>query len=134
MSRLRIRYVQFKIFATAAVLLAALPLIPTQGRAAGNAADLAAAKATFTAKCAMCHGPDGAGSEVGKSLNVPDLRSSAIQKLPESELTEIISNGKNGMPSFKGSLNPGQIHDLIAYVHTLPPTGKSTGSVSHKNP
>jgi cytochrome c6 len=134
MSRLKIRYAQFKIFTTAAVLLAALPLITTQGRAAGNAADLAAAKTTFTAKCAMCHGPDGAGSEVGKSLNVPDLRSSAIQKLPESELTEIISNGKNGMPSFKASLNPGQIHDLIAYVHTLAPTGKSTGSVSHKNP
>ena len=134
MSQSKIRYAQFKIFATAAVLLAALPLITTQGRAAGNAADLAAAKATFTAKCVMCHGADGAGSEVGKSLNVPDLRSSAIQKLPESELTEIISNGKNGMPSFKASLNPGQIHDLIGYVHTLAPTGKSAGSVSHKNP
>jgi mono/diheme cytochrome c family protein len=89
------------------------------GRSTGAAANIAAAKATFSAKCAMCHGPDGAGSEVGKSMNVPDLRSPAIQKLPDSELAEVVANGKNGMPSFKGSLNAGQIHDVVAYLRTL---------------
>ena len=33
-------------------------------------------------KCAMCHGPDGAGSEVGKSMNVPDLRSAESRSCP----------------------------------------------------
>ncbi len=67
----------------------------------------------------MCHGPDGAGSEVGKSLNIPDLRSPAVQKLPNAELVEIISNGKGGMPSFKNSLTAEQIHALVMHVRSL---------------
>lgn len=66
--------------------------------------DSAAAPATFRTKCAMCHGQDGAGSAVGKRMNVPDLRSPAVQKLPDAELAQIISNGKGGMPAFKDSL------------------------------
>jgi len=81
--------------------------------------DGAASSATFRTKCAMCHGQDGAGSEVGKSMNVPDLRSQAVQKLPDAELAQIISNGKGGMPSFKNSLNDAQIHSLVAYIHSL---------------
>ena len=79
----------------------------------------AATKATFRTKCAMCHGPDGAGSEVGKSMNVPDLRSEAVQKLSDAELAEIISDGKAGMPPFKSSLSEAQIHTLVRYVRSL---------------
>jgi cytochrome c6 len=53
--------------------------------------DSAAASATFRTKCAMCHGQEGGGSEVGKSMNVPDLRSPAVQKLPNAELAQVIS-------------------------------------------
>ena len=60
--------------------------------------DSATSSATFRTKCAMCHGQDGAGSEVGKSMNVPDLRSSVVQKLPDAQLAQIISDGKGGMP------------------------------------
>jgi hypothetical protein len=45
------------------------------------AADGADASGTFHTKCEMCHGPDGAGSELGKSLHVPDPHSPAVQKL-----------------------------------------------------
>src|ERR1700693_1911506 len=70
-----------------------------------NATQAGAAMATtFKTKCAICHGPDGAGSEVGKSMNVPDLRSQEIQKLQDAQLVQAISNGKGGMPSFKSSL------------------------------
>jgi cytochrome c6 len=79
----------------------------------------AAAKAIFQAKCAMCHGPNGAGSEAGKSLNVPDLRSEAVQKLSDAELAKTISDGKGGMPSFKSSLSEAQIHTLVSYVRSL---------------
>jgi cytochrome c6 len=75
--------------------------------------------ATFKTKCAICHGPDGAGSEVGKSMNVPDLRSQAVQGLADAELAEIISNGKNGMPSFKSSFSAEQIQSLVKYVRTF---------------
>jgi cytochrome c6 len=86
---------------------------------AGQGTTAAAAKETFRTKCAMCHGPDGAGSEVGKSMNIPDLGSEAVQKLPDAELAQIISDGKGGMPSFKSSLNDAQIHALVRYVRSL---------------
>jgi cytochrome c6 len=81
--------------------------------------DGAASSATFRTKCAMCHGPDGSGSEVGKSMNVPDLRSPVVQKLPDAQLAQVIANGKGGMPSFKNSLSEQQIHALLAHIRSL---------------
>ena len=81
--------------------------------------DGAASTATFRAKCAMCHGPDGSGSEVGKSMNVPDLRSPAVQKVSDAQLAQIISDGKGGMPPFKSSLSEEQIHSLLVYIRSL---------------
>jgi mono/diheme cytochrome c family protein len=81
--------------------------------------DSAASSATFRTKCAMCHGPDGSGSDVGKSMNVPDLRSPAVQKLPDAQLAQIISDGKGGMPSFKNSLSEDQVHSLVAHIRSL---------------
>src|SRR6266446_4154822 len=65
------------------------------------------------------HGPDGSGSAVGKSMNVPDLRSPAVQNLPDAQLAQIISDGKGGMPPFKSSLSADQVHSLVAYIHSL---------------
>jgi mono/diheme cytochrome c family protein len=81
--------------------------------------DSAASSATFRTKCAMCHGQDGSGSEVGKSMNVPDLRSPAVQKLPDAQLAQIISDGRGGMPSFKNSLSEDQVHSLVAHIRSL---------------
>jgi cytochrome c6 len=78
------------------------------------------AAATYRTKCAICHGPDGAGSEAGKSMKVPDLRSPAVQKLPDAQLAQVIADGKGGMPSFKNSLSEDQIHGLVAHVRSLP--------------
>ena len=89
------------------------------GWAKGAQDKVAGAKATFQAKCVMCHGPDGAGSEVGKSMNIPDLRSAAAQKLSNAELAQIISDGKAGMPAFKSSLSEAQIHSLVTYIRSL---------------
>jgi len=85
-----------------------------------NAAQASAAIATtFRTKCTICHGPDGSGSEVGKSMNVPDLRSQAVQQLADAELAQIISDGKNGMPSFKSSFSADQIQALVKHVRAL---------------
>src|SRR6266852_4116656 len=81
--------------------------------------DSAASSAMFRAKCVMCHGQDGGGSEVGKSMNVPDLRAPVVQTLPDAELAKVISNGKGGMPSFKNSLSEEQIHALVAHIRSL---------------
>jgi mono/diheme cytochrome c family protein len=111
------------IFGSAILLLlfVGLTLFVASIARANPSPDSAASSATFRTKCAMCHGPDGGGSEVGKSMNVPDLRSEAVQKRPDAELAQIISDGKGGMPPFKSSLSEAQIHDLVSYVRSLRP-------------
>ena len=101
------------------VLFVGLTLFVVSIVRASSGPDSAASSATFRTKCAMCHGQDGSGSEIGKSMNVPDLRSQAVQKLPDAELAQIISNGKGGMPSFKGSLSEDQIHVLVTHIRSL---------------
>jgi cytochrome c6 len=73
----------------------------------------------FKSNCVVCHGADGSGTPTGKSLKAPDLRSDAVQKLTDEQITEQIENGKNNMPPFKGTLNAAQVKALVAYVHTL---------------
>jgi mono/diheme cytochrome c family protein len=99
--------------------VATLMLLPTSIVRANPVPDSAASSATFRTKCAMCHGQDGGGSEVGKSMNVPDLRSPVVQKLPDAQLAQIISDGKGGMPQFKNSLSEDQIHALVTYIRSL---------------
>ena len=101
------------------VLFVGLTLFVVSIVQANPGPDSAASSATFRTKCAMCHGQDGSGSEIGKSMNVPNLRSQAVQKLPDAELAQIISNGKGGMPSFKNSLSEDQIHSLVAHIRSL---------------
>jgi len=81
--------------------------------------DSAASSAAYRTKCAMCHGPDGSGSEVGKSMHIPDLRSPEVQKLPDAQLAQIISDGKGGMPPFKNSLSAEQVNSLVAHIRSL---------------
>ena len=101
------------------VVVSVVLLLAVSTLRAGPGPDKAATAGTFRTKCAMCHGPDGAGSSVGKSMNVPDLRSSVVQDKADAELAQIISNGKGGMPAFKGSLSDDQIHALVTYVRSL---------------
>ncbi len=78
-----------------------------------------AAEATYKAKCAMCHGPDGKGeTATGKTMKVKDFSSEEVQKMSDADLTEAISKGKGKMPPYK-SLNDGQVKDLVAFVRAF---------------
>ena len=101
------------------VLFAGLMFFVVSIARANPAPDGGADSATYRTKCAMCHGPDGSGSAVGKSMNIPDLRSPEVQKKPDAQLAQIISEGKGGMPPFKSSLNEDQIHAMVSYVRSL---------------
>jgi cytochrome c6 len=101
------------------VLVGPLLLLPVSILRANSAPDSTAGSEMFRTKCAMCHGQDGAGSAVGKSMNVPDLRSPIVQKLPDAELAQVISSGRGGMPSFKSSLSDDQIHALVTHIRSL---------------
>jgi len=83
-------------------------------------ADDAAGAATFKAKCAMCHGADGAGkTPMGAKLNIPNLVSSDVQKKPDTALVEIIAKGKNKMPEFGSKLSSDQIAQVKDYIREI---------------
>jgi mono/diheme cytochrome c family protein len=72
----------------------------------------------FAAKCAMCHGPDGAG----KLKGTPDFRTAEFQKKTDAELTDAIANGPKGKESHafsKKGLDDATIKSLVAYIRTL---------------
>jgi len=119
MLRDRTRHYVICTTTTLTALVIGLTLFPVSIARGKGGQDSAASSATFRTKCAMCHGQDGAGSDVGKTMNIPDLRSQAVQKLPDAELAQVISNGKAGMPPFKSSLSEDQIHGLVTYIRSL---------------
>ena len=56
---------------------------------------------------------------MGKSLKVRDLRSDAVQKQTDLELTKVISGGKGKMPPYGKQLSEPDIAAIIAYIRTL---------------
>ncbi len=74
----------------------------------------------FKSKCAMCHGPDGAGkTTMGQALKIPDLHSPDVQKLSDAELSTIVTKGKNKMPAYEAKLSKEQITLLVGYIRDL---------------
>src|SRR5665213_193825 len=90
--------------------------------------NLQAARETFLARCATCHGNDGDGrSTVGHNLypRATDLRSSRTQSLTDGELHYIIENGVQltGMPAWghpHQELNADS-WKLVLYIRSLQP-------------
>ena len=100
-----------------AVMMAASPAAG-QGNTAGED--------VYKAKCATCHGPDGSGNTpVGKSLQVADLRSAAVQSKSDAELTQSVTEGKGNMPGFKGNITDDEIHAVVTFVRTFAAKGDS---------
>lgn len=74
------------------------------------------AAATYKAKCAMCHGPDGKGGKMGTK----DFASAEVQGMSDAQLTEAVTKGKPPkMPAYEGKLKDTDIKDLVAYVRSL---------------
>jgi cytochrome c6 len=73
----------------------------------------------YTAKCAGCHGSDGTGSAMGKTMGAHDFTSAQVQQMSDAALSDIITNGKSKMPAYGKSLKPSDIKGLVAYIRTL---------------
>jgi cytochrome c553 len=76
--------------------------------------------AIYKAKCAMCHGPDGAGKPAAK---IPSLVSDDTKKLSDADLTDFVANGgpsKKATHAFatKG-LTPDDIKAVVGAVRGL---------------
>jgi len=90
-----------------------LPLTP---------AILAEGRAHWADHCALCHGNDGKGTELGKGMypNVPDMTSERVQELSDGALFATIENGirLTGMPGF-GSGTAQSAYGTWGLVHFI---------------
>jgi|SRR5208282_6774884 len=102
--------IQFSLLAT---VLTVVLMAPSAVRAQS-------APATYKAKCAGCHGADGKGNTgAGKALGAHDFASDEVTKMSDTDLTTIVTAGRNKMPAYGKSLKDTDIKDLVAYVREL---------------
>ncbi|HLY59574.1 MAG TPA: cytochrome c [Terriglobia bacterium] len=101
-----------------ALVVAGLFLLSSLSLAGQPAADEGAA--TFKAKCAMCHGPDGSGdTTMGKKMKIKDLRSAEVQKQTDADLAGIIAKGKPPMSGYEKQLDKEKIDQVVAFLREL---------------
>lgn len=78
------------------------------------------AAAVYTQNCARCHGADGAGTGLGKSLDAPDLTDPDVQReMSAARIRQVINNGDGAMPAFKNKLKPNEVSAVTGYVRTF---------------
>jgi cytochrome c6 len=106
------KYVSFR---TALVALLACGLIAACASPA-LADDVAA---TYKAKCATCHGPDGKGTAVGTKMGAHDFASPEVKAETDAQLTDVVTKGKAKMPAYGGKLKDTEIKDLVTYIRGL---------------
>lgn len=86
--------------------------LPVLGQQAGEA--------TYKAKCAMCHGADGAGNTpVGKSMKVRSLKSAEDVKATDADLFKDTKSGVGKMQGYAGKLTDAQIQEVVSFIRTL---------------
>jgi mono/diheme cytochrome c family protein len=56
---------------------------------------------------------------VGKKLGAHDFHSQDVQKQSDSELSDIVTKGKNKMPAYEKSLKSDDIKALTSYVRSF---------------
>jgi mono/diheme cytochrome c family protein len=81
--------------------------------------EFAAVRPIYKENCARCHGENGDGGQVteqGKKLRVPNLKAEHAMKHSDQDYVEQIMNGGDGMPTFKGKLQPDQVDGLVKFV------------------
>jgi len=102
--------------------IAAAVALVVNGSSAANSqrpASLLRADQIFQARCSTCHAEHGEGSEVGASLNVPDLRSKRVQQDEDSKLRQVIKEGRGDMPMFKRDFSEDEINELVRLVRSF---------------
>lgn len=73
--------------------------------------------ATYKAKCAMCHGPD--GSKENPAMGIKALSGADVQKQSDEQLIETTTKGKGKMPAYAGKLSDEEIKAVVAFIRTL---------------
>lgn len=78
-------------------------------------------RAVYEARCARCHGADGAGhTRMAEVVEPPDMTDAAWQRQRgDARMVASVANGRGQMPAFKKKLSRQEIVAAVAYVRTL---------------
>lgn len=91
----------------------------TSGKAGSQPIVIAQSKSReatiFRQNCAICHGPEADGKTVDGRI-VPSLRSGEFKKKTEDEIYQQLSNGGNGMLSFRQILSERELRMMARFV------------------
>jgi mono/diheme cytochrome c family protein len=87
----------------------------------GGASQAERGRAVYEAKCARCHGSDGAGrTRMAEIVEPPDMTDPAWQRQrSNARMIASVTNGLGQMPAFKKKLTRQEIAAAVAYVRTL---------------
>ena len=75
---------------------------------AGGAGNADSGSTVYTTACLACHGEKGEGGH-GGGPSLQALQNAAV-------VLQVVSEGRNAMPSFNGTLTAEQIRDVAAFV------------------
>ena len=71
----------------------------------------------FAAYCVRCHGSDGRSQTAkGRQTKAPDLTQSRVG---DAKALRMLTTGSGEMPSFKKTLDPERMREVVAYTRTL---------------
>src|SRR5258708_20538162 len=84
----------------------------------GNAQAIDEGRDIYNRTCTTCHGPDGAGGEMGPALGAPARR---YAQATDAQIFEAIKNGipATQMPRFGGRLQDNDVWKVAAYIRGL---------------
>ena len=92
---------------------------PSASPAATTPDEFATVRPIFKKDCADCHGDGGDGGQVtvdGKKLRVPSFKADHALKHKDEDFVDQITNGGDGMPAFKGKIQPSDINTLVKFI------------------
>jgi cytochrome c6 len=100
------------LFSGAVMVAMFLLIVPAKSQGTGEK--------TYKAKCASCHGADGAGATpAGKATKARAFCSEEVQKETDEDWTTVIVKGKNKMPAYDKKLTDAEVKDVVAYIRGL---------------
>jgi cytochrome c551 len=97
----------------------ASPTAPPATAPAATPDEFATVRPIYKKDCADCHGDNGDGGPVtvdGKKIRVPSLKADHALKHTDEDFVDQITNGGDGMPAFKGKVQPAEIDLLVKFI------------------
>jgi PQQ-dependent dehydrogenase (methanol/ethanol family) len=114
LSHMKARPARMKSLCVSMAMVAALSTHAAQAMAPEAEAPAINAPAQFASTCALCHGGDAQGTDRAPAL----LNNRQLRALSESDIADIIKNGRGNMPAFS-NLATADILQLAHFVRAL---------------